>query len=819
MISYCGKTQRNDAMAALKALKNEWSTRYEQRKQELNEEYNKVANMISSSSLATSATSIIITDDYPRDLKAFQQKLELPGFKLQSIAKLEANKVPIGADGKVDMRLYPAERPAAQNILKELKRVGRTVGKNMILAAVSGSGKTSVAFDLGGNLFTIYIVCMPAAPDIEKRHSKHDVSTFPSFENEVERRVADRTASRRQKTEEARRIATVFLASHLFALYHFLSLHPDGTPFQFLCFQLSRDGAAIVEKTFNNIRNLSEAAGQNLAQLVANSLEEKLVSNNQLNVLLVIDEMEAAATLMDTHFVSRNLTPDGEDKSGRGLLTPLLQAAGDTSKLGRWDILVMGTGSVLARSESVTSDIGKGDLDNFRSEYFPFPNSDTVNSMLKTLLPGVDDILIEAVPEIKDYLYDARFRLLARTIENFISNKTAASTDRLEVRLQAAVRESVDTHKSDLLRQLNKREGDIDATKKEQFLYDLHQVYMIARLSGTVSAGSSSSSTAATTSSSSKSKNNGGGESISKSLGEDWCKLGIAQVSPNNDFRFVERFAFETVRLFFDQESRFGVKECIAFRLAAKDLENLALKFGITETGKGDLFERLVSRALCFAKGTKVTDLPFVHLDKNEYPKTYARWSNVVMNISNIGPIGEGSIIDAERLQQVGHGIIISPSKFHRADGISLFDSKGPPNEELYEMLLFSAKFYSNDCPSDTAESQFRSTDPAAAYQKAKTKVINEGAAKYRDAWELVGLHQKVALRLHITLPRSQKSGQNPFLEPGTFVQDNDDNTETIIVSVENSNVREFFSVVTDSKLREEALQMIKKYTKDTKYL
>ena len=338
-------------------------------------------------------------EDCP-DLESFQSDFINMHFALYPKKTLNANELPIGVDdGKVDMRLFPAERPAARFVGDILRKNSFASRLYAMLAAVSGSGKTSVAFQLATELYTFYFVCAPSGLELP-RASKHDPSTFPLLQEEAKNRVPT-FPTKRERTEEARRIAMTLLVSHLYLLYHFLTKHPDGTPTQFLMCQLNlNQGPLIVSTAFEKLRKLSVTAVSSFAIVLRNAIEQKLPNQP---LLLVIDEMESAAVVMTEHFISRQTTVDGFDKQGRGLLTPLLQAADDLSVIGRFNLLVMGTDSAMARSASATSSIGKGESHKFHSEQFPMASKDEVNRMLTSLL-GIDEEIIEEVGDLEDLI-------------------------------------------------------------------------------------------------------------------------------------------------------------------------------------------------------------------------------------------------------------------------------------------------------------------------------------------------------------------------------------------------------------------------------
>jgi len=723
-----------------------------------------------------------LTEEAP-DLDSIMNELKTKwAFQLHPTMKPVPNQLPIGPGGTVDMRFYPSLRLAASEIRKKLSE-GKFNNRlfYFMLAAVSGSGKTSVAFDVATDIFTIYFLCIPANEN--PRTSFVDPSTFPVLNVEVADRVRQYT-TKEGKTQEAKRIATVLLVCHLLALHYFLSEYPEGTPYQFLMYQLSELGGwKFVLQAFEKLKYLTEQAAHHFALTLSSVIKGK----QGRTLLLVIDEMEGAAAVLSDCFVSRNLSRDGYAKEGRGLLSPLLQAAGDTSAFAQWNLLVMGTGSVLARAISVTSDIGKGPLTSFSASQFPMASEQEVRIILRTVL-NISDELINKVTEVSQYLFDARFRLLARTVEEFVQLPDKQSPEDC---LRDSVRRSVRRHSDSLLFQLNKRENDPNQDTSKKFLEMLHDAYVSARLTGNVMLR----------------------ERVARAVvvddnqGEDWCKLGLAQVDNDGNFRMMEAFTFETVADFFN--ARENLQETLAFRSSLNDLQKLVEHFNMSVTGKGDMFEDIVFHTLIFSKGTAVAKLPFVKLSHSTKNEAKARWGRVIMNAHTVVRVS-GQTDDASFLMKSAAGTIVSPSKVHRADGIALFLTG--------ESLEIGTKLYSSAVSSKESLSQFRSTDPAAAYQTADGLGWNQQATSLRSAWVAHSLDSKVAFRLHVTLPRSQAPvdfRERALLEPGTTVLDN----ESLVVNIDASNAHELFSLIKDVEVHNALFRLLHHITQAKEFM
>jgi len=276
--------------------------------------------------------------------------------------------------------------------------------------------------------------------------------------------------------------------------------------------------------------------------------------------------------------------------------------------------------------------------------------------------------------------------------------------------------------------------------------------------------------------------------------------LGLAQIDDDREFHIMEQFAFDTIKAFFDARGPLG--ETIAFMQSVADLDQVISHFQAATTGKGDIFEDVVFHTLAFCKGKTVADLPFVQLGRNQAAKK--RWTKVKMNVGHVVRTSPQPD-DATFLVQSPPGTLFSPSKVHRSDGLSLFASG--------ECLSVGCKLYSKPVPSKDALSQFRSTDPKAAYELADEESPNQGAISVRAKWEEYRLHEKVALRLHVTIPRAQLPGDprnHIRVRPGTTVLPD----QSLVINIDVSNLATLFSVIKENAIRRAIYRLLYRITR-----
>jgi len=173
--------------------------------------------------------------DTPPSLKELLS-LEFPQLTLQKIK--EDGTPPIGTDDEVDMRFFPARRPAADAILKKLRKLTNVNNvTEIMLIAVSGAGKTSTIFQVARDIFTIYIPCTPNAVYEEQkgRLGRDNSGSFVLLENAVNKTVPKKESAF-EKSDEAIRLSTIFFVANLFGLFLFLKSFLPSHPFSFCCF-------------------------------------------------------------------------------------------------------------------------------------------------------------------------------------------------------------------------------------------------------------------------------------------------------------------------------------------------------------------------------------------------------------------------------------------------------------------------------------------------------------------------------------------------------------------------------------------------------
>ena len=311
---------------------------------------------------------------------------------------------------------------------------------------MSGCGKTSAIFQVGREIYTVYIPCVPKSlvdTNNPARTEREKSGTFVLLENAILQEAAkqSRRRSNRENTDHAKRLSAVFIVSHFYLLLRFVTKFPSTTPIEYLYFQLSKSvGQDCVRLIFEHLSNLTLRACEHFARSIRVKLEDHFERMGKpQHILLAIDEIEGAAT-RNEGFLSRN------DKPNRGILSPFLQAVGDLEGPGAYSTIICGTGSSYERVPSVTSDIGKGEIHIMPDFYLA--NEQAVHSMLKKL-PDVDDDCIRACSTNISYLVDARYRLLTRTVEDFY--KFPANGNTISFRLNEALESSITAHKQSLM--------------------------------------------------------------------------------------------------------------------------------------------------------------------------------------------------------------------------------------------------------------------------------------------------------------------------------------------------------------------------------
>jgi hypothetical protein len=527
------------------------------------------------------------------------------------------------------------------------------------------------------------------------------------------------------------------------ALAVFLKQHPSAAPLQFLLFQLMKaEGRRIVEKLFRRLISMTAYAAMDLAEETHKALLPMLKKHGS-RVLLAIDEMEGAAKI-DTQYLSRT------GKSGRGLLSPFLQAAGDLQGPFPVSLLVCGTGSSQERYETVTSDIGKQTIHTIRADGFPLATETSVEHILGSIL-GVTKEMIHRLPQL-DYLLNARYRLAARAVEIFMES----TEDEIQSRLLAAVDTSVMQHKERLLASLNEKLNGPLKKDRQHYLNEIHVVYVASKLT------------------------NGRMNFATTDL--DLCRIGLGALVEKDVFRVSEKFALEVIEDYFARTPSSDAS--ISFQSSVRDLETVVLARGEAVTAKGELFENVVFQAFrrpCF-QNKPVTELPFISAlsDADAERRKNQEWAGVVFNCTRVMALAHDST--DPRFAIDNPLVLFSPEESHRTDGVMTFDKS-------HELML-GIKFYTQNVPSDLVESQFRATDPNKVYGLAKLDQLNERFTKLRTEWDSLGLNKRKALRVHVNIPgsaipREAKKRVAHVFNPGTYFLDDG----SIVVNLDMSNI------------------------------
>jgi len=671
-----------------------------------------------------------------------------------------------------DMRFYPAPRPATVELLARIPEwsVADAPLSVTMLVAVSGAGKTSSIFGAAAAVFTVYITCTAEVSiDRLSMGSENEYSTaFAGFSSAVEERIFQIDIARRgasaatdrqrvallaANTREAKRLTFAFVLAHLVTLLAFLRAFPDATPYQFIRFQCGPDGQTAIRSAFNALERLSVNALYALASSVRPALHAALAARGHAKTVLVaVDEMEGAANELLDSFVSR------KGKEGRGLLSPLLQGLRDFADTLKYATVVSGTGSVLSRSESLTSDVGKnGAVPRIQDKSFPLATLDEVASVLSTMT-GLPAEEIKQIPVVKKYLASGRFRLTARSVREF--QKEARFPNNPRHRLVLAVDKSVAGHKNSLDKRFTALAIDeVDDAKRRESVELLRRVYVASKVSG-------------------------GRMPFESAV--DLCQMGIALVDDAGFFYVREVFVQEALASFF--EERLKDKDAkSAFHASVKALKVLLLARGASASGKGDLFENVLVHALRQYVGVPVVDLPYLQLQTRVHSRLRDRsvWKGVKFECSGASRLVEGTPNAASFL--AAHPTqLLSPETSHRADGVLLLGPDG--------VFEFGAKFYSGAVPSKDVRAQYRATSPACAYElesafqdPTAADRFNPNATAPRTAWTAAGLDRRVALRVHVCVPRSAVPDDVHAREfkPGTFVLDDD----SIVVNLDHTNL------------------------------
>jgi len=670
-----------------------------------------------------------------------------------------------------DMRFYPAPRPATAALLARIPARADTKPPPSVtmLVAVSGAGKTSSIFGAAAVVFTVYITC--ASWVVKDRLSltvEEDYSTaFSKFRDVTSlrtrgvprrgERAADepeRARALNENTLEGMRLSTAFVLAHLVTLLAFLRAFPDATPYQFIRFQCSADGQERIDAAFGKLEKLTGQALETLTRAVHVQLQAALdVRGHAKPLLVAVDEMEGAAD--DPVFRGQFLSRTG--KEGRGLLSPMLRVLRDLAEKLKYATVVSGTGSVMSRSESITSDVGKGKgVARIQDKSFPLATLDQVADVLSKAT-GVAADEVKRIPDVIQYLANGRFRLTARTVREF--EKGLESIDDARMRLAHAVNLSVEAHKQSLYDRFEALAVDEedDATRRESVEL-LRRVYVASKFTG-------------------------GRMPFQSAV--DLCRMGIALVDEAGYFYVREAFVQDAIQTFFEEKLK-DAEAKSAFETSVRALKLVVQERGASATDKGDMFENVLFHGLRLFDGRLVLEMPFVELRPRVLSRLREKslWKGVKFECSGASGL-EGSP-NAASFLAAHPKTLLSPETTHRADGVLQF---GP--DCIFE---FGAKFYSDAVPSDKTRAQYRATDPACAYElesawedPTNANRFNPKATAPRAAWTAAGHDLRVALRVHVCVPRAAVPANVAEREfkPGTFVLPDD----SIVVNLDHTNL------------------------------
>jgi len=687
-----------------------------------------------------------------------------------TIAKLKRS-TPQPAAVPDDMRFYPAPRPATAELLARIPARADTEAPPSVtmLIAVSGAGKTSSIFGAAAVVFTVYITCSSWVVKDRLSSSVEDYSTaFSKFRNvtSLRTRVVPRRGERAaddperdraldQNTLEGMRLSSAFVLAHIVTLLAFLRAFPDATPFQFIRFQCSADGQERINDAFGKLEKLTAQALETLTKAVHVQLQAALdVRRHAKPLLVAVDEMEGAADdpVFRGQFLSRN------KKEGRGLLSPMLCVLRDLAEKLRYATVVSGTGSVTSRSKSITSDVGKGmDLERIQDKSFPLATLDQVADVLSKAT-GVAADEIKQVPAVTTYLANGRFRLTARTVWEF---EKLDDTEDAGMRLAHAALASVEAHKKSLYDKFHALAVDEeDDAKRRASVELLRRVYVASKFTG-------------------------GRMPFQSSV--DLCRMGIALVDEAGFFYVREAFVQDAIQTFFQDKLKDADAKS-AFETSLGALKLVLQERGASTTSKGDALENVLFHATRRFDGRPVLDLPFVQLPPRVLScmrdDKKSVWKGVKFECSGASGLVE-STPNAASFLAAHPKVLLSPETTHRADGVLLL---GP--RCIFE---FGAKFYSRSVPSEKTRAQYRATDPACAYElenawenPTNANRFNPNASDARAAWTVAGLHRRVALRVHVCVPRAAStSAPEHEFKPGTFVLPDD----SIVVNLDHTNL------------------------------
>jgi len=368
---------------------------------------------------------------------------------------------------------------------------------------------------------------------------------------------------------------------------------------------------------------------------------------------------------------------------------------------------------------------------------------------------------------VKSYLYNARFRLLTRTIEeipNVLKKNNTGDESKLDKKyvLKVAIQRSVNKHKSTLKEHL-KQQINQRAQNKESLLNKLAYLADIS-LSSRFSDGKIE-------------------IPMSKNIEDtekDLTVLGIAasvvDEYEKRVFGVSERFVLDTIDELCAEDSNAELLAPIQMRLLIR-----AGYAATTESARGFIVERILFQSLVemhkMLQGNDpkrvipVSKLPFMNMPMNaneknkkgkeeeeeEEEKRYVElqkngWENVKFIANYIKTHAQFGFIKnvIESIVDKDYGVIISPGNVSRA-GILMLDEN--------HAITLGSKFYSYSVSTAQAISQYRSCDMSRQYLRNDNDIPSD--KKKRDDWVEKNLHLVQAVRILFTWPNAVKGAYN----------------------------------------------------------
>ena len=227
----------------------------------------------------------------------------------------------------------------------------------------------------------------------------------------------------------------------------------------------------------------------------------------------------------------------------------------------------------------------------------------------------------------------------------------------------------------------------------------------------------------------------------------------LAGADPVTEYVVREHFVLEAISRFFADEQVQGKAIAGAFRESVRRLREVLAVFGPTAQFKGNVVERaILQRLVVWGQGPApqfVPDLPFFPAVPADSPWRHVRFF----------PIGVQSTADhpdvSAFMSSAGaRNVVISPDARCRPDGVVMLE---PLEDGVLRAVVVGVALYAEDVPSAKVASQFTSTDPSRAYTDGQGRAYASALSR-RKAWVEAGLHKTVAVRVHVSLPKSSST-------------------------------------------------------------